>query len=448
MNNKIKQAASRIISSPEEHIIRIVSHYDADGIASAGILCNALLRAHKNFHISNIRTLNDKKIEQLSKEQNDLTIFLDMGSGQIEQIEKIKSKIIILDHHLTTKKSGISDNILQINPRLVGINGTYEACASTLAYLLAEAIDPKNADLISIAVAGIIGDKQHLHGLKGLNKEIVDQGIAKGHIRKEQGIIFTKRVPREMLMESEPFIRGISGRREKIDEFLATIGTDGDFVLNNINDEKARILLSSLLVKLLKQGVQPETVEDFICEKYILGNFDDIDAAELTRLLDASGRMDNSSIGIAICLRNNDALKAAATLADAFKHKMMKALINLEKENTRSKKAIQYFYEDDAALAGHVAGIAMPYLFDQEKPTIALSRSKNDIKVSLRGTNRLISKGLDLATAAKESAESVGGVGGGHPIAAGATVPKDKETQFLDAMDVIVSKQLSAGKSA
>jgi len=39
-------------------------------------------------------------------------------------------------------------------------------------------------------------------------------------------------------------------------------------------------------------------------------------------------------------------------------------------------------------------------------------------------------------------ADRLGGFGGGHSIAAGATIGLDKEKMFLDLVDEIVSKQL------
>jgi single-stranded-DNA-specific exonuclease len=84
------------------------------------------------------------------------------------------------------------------------------------------------------------------------------------------------------------------------------------------------------------------------------------------------------------------------------------------------------------------------YFLDQEKPVIAISRVENVARMSTRGSQYLISKGLDLASACRVAAESVGGNGGGHDIAAGATVPADREGDFLDALDRIIGEQFKA----
>jgi single-stranded-DNA-specific exonuclease len=64
------------------------------------------------------------------------------------------------------------------------------------------------------------------------------------------------------------------------------------------------------------------------------------------------------------------------------------------------------------------------------------------IKVSGRGTRDLVEKGLDLARAIKCASEKVGGTGGGHNIAAGATIPAGREMDFLREADLVVGGQL------
>ena len=117
-----KKAADIILSFPNATRIRVISHYDADGITSAAVICKALYRAGYNFHATLMRNPFDKGLARVSKEENDLIIFLDMGSGQIETIEKMNCKAIIIDHHQALKKKTL-DNILQLNANLCNING-------------------------------------------------------------------------------------------------------------------------------------------------------------------------------------------------------------------------------------------------------------------------------------------------------------------------------------
>ena len=91
--NLSKKAAEIILSMPKSSRIRIISHYDADGIASAGIICTALYEKGYDFHTTLMRNPFTKGLERLKNEENDLIIFSDMGSGQIDSIEKLGCKM-------------------------------------------------------------------------------------------------------------------------------------------------------------------------------------------------------------------------------------------------------------------------------------------------------------------------------------------------------------------
>jgi RecJ-like exonuclease len=54
-----------------------------------------------------------------------------------------------------------------------------------------------------------------------------------------------------------------------------------------------------------------------------------------------------------------------------------------------------------------------------------------------------VKSGLDLAEALSGSAKKVGGIGGGHNIAAGATVPLIAREEFLELVDTAVGLQLT-----
>jgi RecJ-like exonuclease len=49
---------------------------------------------------------------------------------------------------------------------------------------------------------------------------------------------------------------------------------------------------------------------------------------------------------------------------------------------------------------------------------------------------------LDLGFVCRTAAQSVGGTGGGHTIASGATIPKGKEKVFIEKADKIVGEQM------
>lgn len=393
---QIKKASDIILNAED---VRIISHYDADGIASAGIVCNALYRKRIKFHVSLVKSLGSKTIGRVKNEKNPLVLFLDMGSGQIDDLEDIESKIIIVDHHAQFRES----KILQINPHFFGINGTDEACASTLSFLLAKAMDEKNKDLAGLCIAGIVGDKQI--PFKDLNKEIVEEGIKNGFIKLEKGLS----------LGLEPF-------------FKEGFNPTGD---KRFDD-------SIIIMKLLKQNVRYDVIEKFF-GIYYLPEYK-TDALTFSDVLNACGRTDNEGLGLEICLSKN-MLNEGLKIKEEYEKEVKKYASKLN-ETVKAMDHIQYFYSESPNYSGVLAGIGMAYLFDQEKPTLALSKVNNLFKVSSRGTGYLVDKGLNLANALKTSAESLGGHGGGHNIAAGATISANKDEEFLNMVDSIVGEQM------
>jgi RecJ-like exonuclease len=91
-----------------------------------------------------------------------------------------------------------------------------------------------------------------------------------------------------------------------------------------------------------------------------------------------------------------------------------------------------------------IAGIAMNYVLDEKKPLFSLTRKETDdeVHVSCRGTQHLVRQGLDLGGAMKTIAGELGGYGGGHKIAAGATIAFEKEKEFLQKVDTVLVQQI------
>jgi len=79
----------------------------------------------------------------------------------------------------------------------------------------------------------------------------------------------------------------------------------------------------------------------------------------------------------------------------------------------------------------------------RDVPIVAFARRNDEeTKVSGRGTGPLVSRGLDLSVVMREAARAAGGDGGGHDVAAGATIPAGNEAAFVEHADRVVGEQL------
>jgi len=437
-----KKAVALLLSHPSSSRIRVISHYDADGISAAGVLCAALYRAGFEFHATLMRNPFTKGFDRLKNEHNELIIFSDMGSGQVEMIEQINCKAIILDHHqyLTAQTS---KNIVQINSNLLGADGNYEASGATLSYTFATELDSSNEDLAPLALAGATGDKQFIGGVRGLNKHILDTALQKGILTEQMGIkLYGETIADALFFSIDPYYPGLSGNRDAIETMLEKLNIEKTTSLQDINHDTMMRIHSLLLFRLIKAGCQPNILDMTIRKRYISPQGWELE--RFADLLDACGKNGYRSLGLAICLDDKTAWKDAIVVEKEYKQKILEGLQLLEHGGIHEATGMRYFYSDSSSLGGVIAGIAMNYVLDEKKPLFSLARKETDdeVHVSCRGNQKLVEQGLDLGSAMKTIATELGGYGGGHKIAAGATIAFDKEKEFLEKVDTILVQQM------
>jgi len=442
ITNLCKKAAEIIHSFPKETRIRVISHYDADGISAASVICKALYREGYDFHATLMRNPFDKGLVRVSKETNNLIIFCDMGSGQIETIEKIDCKSIIIDHHQAIKEKPM-DNVFQINANLCGINGNYEACGASLTFSVAKALNHVNEDLSPLAVAGFIGDKQYIGGIRGYNKSILDDAVKKGYLVEKIGLKLNGKTLSDALFYTvDPYYSGISGDKNGINSFLKKIGLNMDVKLEDLSDEQLKQVHSYLLFILIRKGCEKNILDTVIRERYTSEMLFGCELERFADLIDSCGKGGNRGLGLSVTLGDKSAFEQAEGFEKEYKKRVLDELLRLEKDGFKEMKGFRYFYSMDSSLGGVIGGIATNYLLDREKPLLSLVRNDDEIHVSCRGNQYLVSKGLDLGVAMKEASTKLGGHGGGHAIASGATIKIEKEDEFLKMVDDIIIKQL------
>jgi RecJ-like exonuclease len=419
----------------------LISHYDADGCSAAGIVCRSLIREGFDVHASLMRNPFTQGLERIQKEDNELVIFTDLGSGQLNMIERFKGKSIILDHHQVILENP-GENILQINANLYGINGNYEACGASLAYAFAMALNPNNKDLVDLALVGITGDKQYIGGIRGFNESVLDEAIENGIVTEEVGLKLSGDSLAEALYYSiDPYYKGISGDKQAIEELLSKLEIPGDNDYRMLEKEQQKKLHSALLFLLLKNGCEKNILDTVIRKRYWSENLH-CEVEHFADLLDACGKGGNRGVALQLCLGDIDAWKESEQLEKRYKDKVLQELQRLEKEEIKETKSFRYFYGQESSLGGVIGGIATNFLYDRTKPLLSLVRKDDELHVSSRGNQYLVEQGLNLGFAMKSAAESLQGHGGGHKIAAGATIALNHEQEFLHQVDLIISKQI------
>ena len=421
--------------------IHIYSHYDADGISAAGILSKALHRDGREFCVTLFPVLNDENMTIIEKDRSKCIILSDIGSSYLDRLDALDKDVIVLDHHRTPRDS---EKICFINPHMFGSDGANECCGSSLAYMLAMELSGNNTDLVQIALAGIVGDKQHLRGMKGINVKILNDGVRNGHVKVTEGsLIPSGNLSRELYLSSEPYISGVSGNSKGVSGLLFTAGISNDRMFHDLNENEQRKLSSMIALRLLSKNVSTDTMIETLETRYQLLSWG-MDAETFSKMLDACGRQDLGSIGVGLCLGDQRCRTEAERLNDDYRNKVVDAAKELDEKGLIRTKNIQYFDSSESGFTGVLCGIAMSFFGDRDKPTIGINASENIAKASARGTRELIEKGLDLSIAMGAAAKEVEGEGGGHDIASGASFPSDAKEKFIALLDGIVGEQIAA----
>lgn len=403
----------------------IVHHYDADGLAAGAVVKLAFSHANKKCRMLGVKKLDDGAIERFKTERE--IIFVDLGN--FERVDELKD-VLIIDHHQPFKGEAngkLKTQKPQINPMLYGIDGGSELSAAGTAYFTFG----NNADL---ALVGALGDMQY--PLQGANRTMLEEGIARGEIRKVIDLRLYGRFSRPLVQflaySDDFFIPGITYSEERAQALLESLGIElkkGERwrVYADLELEEKKQLVSAIAILLpeAKRQVLIGEVYDLLTRPRGSSLYD---ANEFSTVLNACGRHGKPELGIAICVGDEAAYREASSLL-ALHKRMIREGIAFAKANITDLG--EFLFLDargniDESIVGIVCGIV---LHDSEKPIIGVANGEGgDLKISARVAKQA---GLNLGSMVSYVGAKVGGVGGGHALAAGAGIPRDKLNEFL-----------------
>jgi len=465
----VSEAANLIREYVEgERTIHVASHYDADGLAAAGIIGKCLVRLEGKFRLRIERWLDENVVEGIAAiEKEALTIFTDFGSGDLNLIGKGMSNrpAIILDHHQPVGEA--PEGFIHVNPHLHGIDGSRDLSGAGVTYLVAKALDEKNVDLACVATVGALGDLQDKNDqrkLGGVNEKIVEDAVSSSLLKLENDLLFfgreTRPIHKALAYTTNPFIPGISGEEDASYAFLIQrVGItpkskDKWLALRDLSEEEKKKLFSALADHLASKGLSSDIATSLVGNVYTLTQEDHWtplrDAREFAVLLNATGRMEKPSLGVAVCMGDRAAaLEQANTVLEEYRRSINKCLNWLNEKPSRIQELDSiYVVQGENVIhenmIGTVSSILSTTLPKHEKPIIAYSTVSGEslIKVSARALDTLVSRGLNLGEILRVAAEKHSGKGGGHDVAAGAQVPVKNMKPFVKLVDELVRERL------
>jgi RecJ-like exonuclease len=444
-----------------EKEISIISHLDADGIASGSIISSALARLGAKCAVRTVSDMTMNVLEQMRSENHDFYIITDLGGGMVNEFNQaLDNRWAIIDHHkIPEQEISIDDSNNQIlNAWKYGIDGDKEISAGGMAYMVAITLDRKNKNLSPIAIVSALAERQDQGDKKslfGLNSEIVKTAQSLRLISMDLDLMLTGRETRpihEALAHTAfPYIEGLTWATESCYALIKNAGIkmskDGRWrVLSEISQDEKSVILNAISEFVVNSSKSKEVnmIDNLIGYTYTLINEDQRsllrDAREFSTMLNACGRIRKAGVGIGICMGDrNNLLNEGEKIITKYRTTLRNYISSIFTEKWRMiDNGKSVFINGEGLLAEDMVGAISSLL--SGSPTLGgrlvfVRTLTNDgfYKFSSRKSLGSTSKS-DLGLIMRYCSESVGGSGGGHSLAAGCRIPSTRLEEFLSAV--------------
>jgi len=427
---EIKDFTKKFLEEIKNKKIQLISHFDTDGITSAAIFSKTLEKLNKQFSIKIIKQLNQKEIDLFPEDK--IIVLLDLGSSHLSELSNLKNKVFIIDHHEISKKS-IPENIQIINPHL--LEEYEELCSSELMYSISKEISKDNKNLAYLAIMGMIGDTLE----KNINK-IRDSIIKDSKVKIKKGLLLypsTRPLDKTLEYSSRPFIPGATGDYFGAIDLLKEAGIKkiGKTYksLIDLNEQEMKNLTTAVMLRLSSK----EKKQEYIGNLYLIKFFNKIeDARELSAVINACSRMDRPEIAFMMCVGNFNARKQAERIHIKYRQHIISGLRFIDKNHKiegREYVIINAKNNIKDTIIGTMASIlSFSSVYKQGTIIITMAYNEDKIKVSTRMAGRNPESNRNLKELVSSITQIIGGESGGHKHAAGCTIDKTQEQEFIN----------------
>jgi len=373
-------------------------------------MASSMASIGKNFVLRTTVDLTDDVLSSFLGLGGRLSIFVDLGSGDLERImdRRGDKEVIIIDHH---KLGGDPGSLTILNPELHGFDGGATGCASILSGLVGYQLtgDPY---FLGVSLVGAAGDMQLANPVdvtRMVLERAVEEGVAE--VRKDFIFFSSHSLPlhKAITWSFNPYIPNFTGRDDVGLMLVKRSGIDYDpsngRTVDSLSDlERNRLLevivqyIAGLGIRDLKPG---DLIRNFVILKFeehpLLRHVD-----EFANLVNTTGRMGREVLGL---------------------------LLSYGVRGAVVDKAIELYIERRRFIAKY-----------QDKVIILLAKSDRGVKLSARAPRHLVEKGFNLAEVMRDLSKRFSGIGGGHNVAAGATIEKSSDTLVKEIVEAVVSR--------
>lgn len=489
MDSFLQRLSSRILDAiASRKRIMVITHSDADGLVSGSIIAKAIVRKGGRCLVRVVSDLNPNVLRKVAGEEHDLYIITDMGAGLAgvidEYIGKGKGKDwMVIDHHQLPEEEMNDDRVF--NAWKFGIDGGVEACAGTMAYKVAYALDESNDDLSVLAVVAMVADRQdqgERKSLIGLNADVADTARELGLLSIDLDLMLvgreTRAVHEALAYTSYPYIEGLTWNVDSCYSLLNSIGLrlkeDGRWrTLAELSSEEKSKIVEAIAMFASFSSSSPSTssspspssspssssnsrdasmiVDELIGYVYTLQREDKRsmlrDAREFSLMLNACARIRRSGVGIAICMGDrNSMLMEGEIIVNEYRRTLRGYISTIMSERWRvvDDSSMLVMVNGDNLIAQDMLGAVSSLLSGSQafQGRVIVVRTRTDDGMYKFSCRKGLNCGIDvnLGLLMRECSSRCNGVGGGHVAAAGARINADMLDEFLRCVKESVYK--------
>ena len=434
MIRAITNLAKEFLEISKDKNIRLITHYDTDGITSAAIMVQTFKRLDIKFSLRIVKGLDKCIIEtELKRNEKEILFFVDLASSNIEFLQTSKNPVFILDHH-EVDATKLTQKIKMVNPHLFKED---EICSAGLSYLFSKALSEANKDLSNLAIIGMIGDRHETQLSKTYQQILKDSEALE---IKKSLLIFsaTRPIKRALEYSTAFYIPGVTGSSTGVQELLQENSIPWEKTLYELTEEEVSRLVTSISVRMATKGDKTPIIGNLYIMKFFNKKED---VRELSVLINACSRLGHPETALSFCLQLEKSKERAQEIYIKYKQELVDALKNAEKiEKIQGNKFMILNAKDQIkdTLIGTVTSILSSSL-DYEEGTILIGMAYNQdkIKVSARIAGKH-GKNLKEVLERTLTVNNFEAEMGGHQKAAGCLIKKEDEERFIEELKKIL----------
>lgn len=442
--NQANEAGKNFLEQVGGRDVRIIGHFDTDGLCATAILELALKKENLNYVSTQVQSLDDDFIEDIAKD-TEVCLFLDVGSNKENQIsEAFKDKLVyILDHHDLEGESVLDTHI---NPHKQGIDERNAISGAGVAYFFVMGMNPRNRHVAHLAVLGALGDTQDQNGFAELNNRILRHAIIQKSVQVGKRLklygLGSRPLVKVLEYSSDIGIPGVTGSEDGVRALLDDLHISYEwkgrlkkwFHLRPFEQER----LTEKILELKKDT--PE--EDLLVPTYnfVLERRRELrDGKEFATIINACGRLEQYDTALDALLGDDIAKEKAIMQLRVYKSTIRDALKQVDEmrehdELFESDKlaVINFGNSLPTSMAGIIASIlARNKLYRAGTVVCTMARGDDETtKVSLRAS--MDTADVKLQESLARVVEPFDAASGGHDNAAGAVIKTEQEDAFVE----------------